>query len=75
MGRAAGWIGGADRVGGLQCIASGLLFRNATEPEEPLSHTLPVRLFLCTLFGGALLFAISWYLDVYYVPLLWRDQP
>ena len=40
-----------------------------------LMSTLPVRLFFCALAGMAVLFALSWYLDVYYVPLLWRNQP
>jgi hypothetical protein len=57
------------------CFASGLLFRHATNPEVPLMRTLPVRMFLWTLFGVVVLFAISWWLDVYYVPFLWRNQP
>jgi hypothetical protein len=57
------------------CLASGLLFRYSTVPQVPLTRTLPVRLFLWTLFGAALLFALSWYLDVYYVPWLWPNQP
>ena len=57
------------------CFASGLLFRHSTSPEVPLMRTLPVQLFFWTLFGVVLLFAVSWYLDVYYVPLLWRNQP
>lgn len=57
------------------CLASGLLFRYSTNPEVPLIRTLPVRLFFWSLLGVALLFAICWYLDVYYVPWLWRNQP
>jgi hypothetical protein len=57
------------------CMASGLLFRESTFPEVPLVRTLPVRLFLWTLLGASVLFALSWYLDVYYLPLLWRNQP
>jgi hypothetical protein len=57
------------------CFASGLLFRHSTNPEVPLSRTLPVRLFFSTLFGITVLFAVSWYLDVYYVPWLWKNQP
>jgi len=57
------------------CFASGMLFRYSKVPEVPLTRTLPVRLFLWTLFGASLLFALSWYLDVYYVPWLWRNQP
>jgi len=57
------------------CFASGILFRHSTDPAVPLTRTLPVRLFLWTLLGISLLFFISWYLDVYYMPLLWRNQP
>lgn len=65
------------RVGfaGCVCLASGMLFRHQTEPASPLVRTLPVRLFLWTLFGCALLFMISWILDVYYMPLFLRNQP
>jgi hypothetical protein len=56
-------------------LASGMLFRHSTHPPTPLSQTLPVRVFLWTLFGATILFALGWYLDVYYVPLLWRNQP
>lgn len=57
------------------CFASGLLFHHSTDPEVPLRKTLPVRMFFWTLFGVAVLFAASWYLDVYYVPWLWKNQP
>jgi hypothetical protein len=57
------------------CLASGLLFRESKVPEVPLMRTLPVRLFLWTLLGASTLFALSWYLEVYYVPLLRRNQP
>jgi hypothetical protein len=57
------------------CLLSGTLFRYHTHPQVPLSRTLPVRLFLWTLLGAAFLFALAWYLDIYYVPLLWRNQP
>jgi hypothetical protein len=57
------------------CLISGILFRYQTRPEIPLIRTLPVRLLLCTLLGAAVLFALGWYLDRYYVPLLWRNQP
>lgn len=65
------------RIGlaGCVCLISGILFRYHTHPEVPLTRTLPVRLFLWTLFGAAVLFALAWSLDVYYVPLLWRNQP
>ncbi len=57
------------------CIASGLLFRHSARTAVPLSRTLPIRLLLWTLLGGTVLFALAWFLDVYYVPLLWRNQP
>ena len=61
------------------CFASGLFFQRQPrwqgDPGEPLLHTLPVRMFLWTLAGVAVLFLLSWYLDAYYVPLLWRNQP
>ena len=66
-------------IAGCICFASGLLFnmnsrvRGARNPS--LLATFPVRLFFWTLLGMAILFALSWYLDAYYVPLLWRNQP
>jgi hypothetical protein len=57
------------------CFASGLLFRHSSKPEVQLTETLPVRLFCWTLFGAAFLFGVGWYLDAYYLPLLWRNQP
>jgi hypothetical protein len=62
---------------GCICFASGLLYAwnspAAHEPPEPLLSTLPVRLFLWSVAGMALLFVLSWYLDTYYVPLARRD--
>ena len=61
------------------CFASGMLFQQPqqanSETNEPLTHTLPVRLFFWALAGMAILFFLSWYLEEYYVPLLWRNQP
>lgn len=61
------------------CFASGLLFSWRTqtghEQGDPLMSTLPVRMFFLTLVGVAILFALAWYLDAYYVPQLWRNQP
>lgn len=66
-------------LSGCFCFASGLFFEReslgAGDPGEPLLSTLPVRLFLWTVVGVAILFVISWYLDAYFVPLLWRNQP
>ena len=60
------------------CFASGLLFSQPQTDRgeiEPLMATLPVRMFFWTLLGVAILFLVAWYLDAYYVPLLWRNQP
>jgi hypothetical protein len=57
------------------CFASGLLFRSTSRPEPPVTGTLPVRLFLWTLGGMVVMFLLSWYLETYYVPLLWKNQP
>jgi hypothetical protein len=68
------------RVGlsGCACLLSGILFarpwRLGTHGEHLLA-TLPVRLYLWTVAGVAVLFALSWYLDVSVVPFLWRNQP
>jgi len=65
------WIGLAACV----CFASGLLFRSAEPEPAPVTRTLPVRLFFWALAGMAVLFVVSWYLEEYYVPLIWRNQP
>ena len=66
-------------IAGCICFASGLLFNmnaRAHGARNPsLLATFPVRLFFWTLLGMAILFFLSWYLDAYYVPLLWRNQP
>lgn len=59
------------------CFGSGLLYgwpgKNHPEDAQPLLATLPVRVFLWALAGMALLFALSWYLETYFVPLASRD--
>jgi hypothetical protein len=69
-------VASVARIGfaGCICLISGLLF-HFSEPHVPLARTLPVRLFVWALFGFALLFVLGWYLDTYYVPLLWRNLP
>lgn len=61
------------------CFLSGLLFCPLAElradPLRRLLATLPVRLFFWSLSAMALLFLLSWYLEEYYVPLLWKNQP
>jgi cation transport ATPase len=60
------------------CFASGFLFSwsSQTNPEagQSLISTLPVRLFFWAMAGMAILFVISWYLEEYYVPFLWKNQ-
>ena len=55
------------------CFASGFIYRwpthNNPDDAEPLLATLPVRLFFWAAAGMALLFAVSWYLEEYYLPL------
>jgi len=55
------------------CFASGLIYSwpSRTNPDSanPLLRTLPVRLFFWALVGMTVLFAISWYLEEYYMPL------
>jgi hypothetical protein len=69
-------VASVARIGFAGCISltSGLLFQ-FSQPQVPLARTLPVRLFLWALSGFSLLFALGWYLDAYYVPLLWRNLP
>jgi cation transport ATPase len=54
-------------------FASGLLFvypsrANPAEGQSLLA-TLPVRLFFWAMAGMAILFAVSWFLEEYYVPM------
>ncbi|HKM67766.1 MAG TPA: hypothetical protein VJX70_11415 [Candidatus Acidoferrum sp.] len=69
-------IASVARIGLAACVsfASGLLF-HISEPKLPLTQTLPVRLFVYALLGFAVIFALAWFLDVFYVPLLWRNLP
>jgi len=57
------------------CFASGLLFSMSTETEPPVTRTLPVQLFWWTLGGTVLMFLLSRYLEVYYIPWIWKNQP
>ena len=57
------------------CFASGLLFSISTKTEPPVSRTLPVQLFWWTLGGTVLMFLLSRYLEVYYIPWIWKNQP
>jgi len=61
------------------CFASGFLFAMRPRPSlhtlSSIFSTLPVRIFFWSMLAMAILFAVSWYLEEYYVPLLWRNQP
>ena len=63
-------------LAGCMCLMSGLVFTQPS-PESPegerLMATLPVRMFLWAMVGMALLFALSWYLDENFVPLMRHD--
>ena len=71
-------------LAGCLCFASGILFREDAirhahlpgSPSSPsLTETLPVRLFFWSLLAMTLLFLLSWFLETYYVPQLWKNQP
>jgi len=65
------------------CFASGLLYlwplKSEPAPDlksEPaLLSTPPVQLFFCALAVMAILFVLSWYLAVYYIPLTYKNLP
>jgi hypothetical protein len=69
------------RVGlaGCVCLLSGILFarpwQESSDTEAHVLATLPVRLYLWTILGVAILFVLSWYLDVFYIPWIWKNQP
>jgi hypothetical protein len=65
-------------LAGCMCLLSGILFAQPWRPGhsgDRLLATLPVRLYLWTVAGVAVLFALSWYFDAEFVPLLWRNLP
>jgi hypothetical protein len=45
------------------------------EAGRRLLATLPVRIYLWTVLGVAILFLLSWYLEEFYVPYLWKSLP
>jgi hypothetical protein len=59
---------------GCTSLMSGLLF-HLSQPQVPLAQTLPVRLYLWALSGFSVVFVLGWCLDVYYMPLFWRNLP
>ena len=66
-------------IAGCVCLASGILFAMSASvhgaAEPPVMSTFPVRIFFWTLLGMAILFALSWYLDAFYIPLIWKNLP
>ena len=65
---------------GCVCFASGLLFSLTSQPvdgqeEPPVTRTLPVQLFFWSLGGVVLMFLLSRYLEVFYIPTIWKNQP
>jgi hypothetical protein len=62
------------------CFASGILFlqdeiRHAPDADRSLTRMLPVRLFYWGLASMAVLFALSWFLETYYIPYIWKNSP
>jgi hypothetical protein len=54
------------------CVASGMLFREATEEGiEPVMRTLPVRVFCWAVCIMVVLFVASWWLETYCI--FYRD--
>ncbi|HTW45472.1 MAG TPA: hypothetical protein VMD58_08000 [Acidobacteriaceae bacterium] len=67
-------------LAGCLCFASGILFREDAlrhdpESEVTLHSTLPVKLFYWSLGLMALFFLLGWFLDAFYMPHIWRNQP
>jgi hypothetical protein len=62
-------------LAGCVCFASGMIFRSDEPEPASVTRTLPVRLFFWAMLGMTVLFVASWYLEEYYVPLIWRNQP
>jgi hypothetical protein len=57
------------------CFASGLLFHLTERSEPPVTRTLPVQLFFWSLGATVLMFLLSRYLEVFYIPTIWKNQP
>lgn len=67
-------------LSGCICFAAGLIFelperKFDPEPTPPLIGTLPVRLFFWAAGLMAVIFALSWFLAVDFVPMIWKNQP
>jgi len=62
------------------CLLSGLIFEIPDRkfdpgPAVPLTRTLPVRLFFWAAGIMAVIFVVSWFLAVDFVPMIWKNQP
>jgi hypothetical protein len=61
------------------CFVSGLFFvwseRRIAARLPSVFTTLPVRIYFLALGAMALLFVASWWLETYYMPLLWKNLP
>jgi hypothetical protein len=70
----------AARMGLAGCVAllSGILFARPwlyNDGGRRLIAALPVRIYLWTILGVAVMFLLSWYLEEFYVPYLWKSLP
>ena len=70
----------AARMGLAGCLAlvSGILFARPWlyhDGPRRLLAALPVRIYLWTILGVAVLFLLSWYLEEFYVPYIWKNLP
>ncbi len=65
---------------GCVCFASGLLFQLTSQSAKsqegpPVTRTLPVQLFFWSVGATVLMFLLSRYLEVFYIPTIWKNQP
>jgi hypothetical protein len=68
------------RMGLAGCLAlvSGILYSRPWLYEDgmhKLMTALPVRIYLWTILGVGIMFLLSWYLEEFYVPYLWKNLP
>jgi hypothetical protein len=65
-------------LAGCVCFLSGILFLKPWQTEEEtgkhLLDMLPVKMYLWTVLSVAVLFALSWYLEDFFMPYIWRNQ-
>ena len=59
------------------CFAGGIIFTLTESParQPSLHRTLPVQLYYWGVGATVLLFLLSLYLETYYVPFLYKNQP